>query len=55
MLVEGDLGDHSAYAVVVKIHRVDVCNSIAADYIDDCVEFVGGVGVKREGAGGCHS
>ncbi len=49
------MGDHSAYAVVVKIHQVDVCNINAADSVDDCVEFVGGVGVKREGAGGCHS
>ena len=55
MLVEGDVGDHSAYAVVVKIHQVDVCDSNAANSVDDCVEFVGGVGVKREGAGGCHT
>jgi hypothetical protein len=54
VLVEGDVGDHSAYAVVVKIHQVDVCDSNAANSVDDCVEFVGGVGVKREGAGGCH-
>ncbi len=54
MLVEGDVGDHSAYALVVKIHLVDVSNSNAADSINDCVEFVGGVGVKREGSGGCH-
>ncbi len=54
VLVEGDVGDHSAYAVVVKIHQVDICNSYAADSADDCVEFVGGVGVKREGAGGRH-
>ncbi len=55
MLVEGDVGDHSAYAIVVKIHRVDVSDSNAADSVNDCVEFVGGVGVKREGAGGCHT
>ena len=55
VLVEGDVGDHSAYAIVFNIHRVDVCNSNAANSIDDCVEFVGGVGVKREGAGGRHS
>ena len=55
MLVEGDVSDHSAYAVVVKIHRVDVSNSNAADSVNDCVEFVGGVGVKREGAGGRHT
>ncbi len=55
MLAEGDVGDHSVYAVVVKIHRVDDCNSNAADSVDDCVEFVGGDGVKREGAGGHHS
>ena len=54
MLVEGGVGDHSAYAVVVKIHRVDVCDINFADSVDDCVEFVGGVGVKREGAGGRH-
>ncbi len=55
MLVEGDVGDHSAYAIVVKIHQLDVPNSNAADSVNDCVEFVGGVGVKREGAGGCHT
>ena len=55
MLVEGDMGDHSEYAVVVKIHPVDVSDSNAADSVNDCVEFVGGVGVKREGAGGRHS
>ena len=55
MLAEGDVGDHIAYALVVEIHRVDVCDSNAANSVDDCVEFVGGVGVKREGAGGCHS
>ncbi len=55
MLVEGDVGDHSVYAVVVKIHRVDISDSNAADSVNDCVEFVGGVGVKREGAGGCHT
>ncbi len=55
VLVEGDIGDHSAYAVIVKIYQVDVCDSNAADSVDDCVEFVGGVGVKREGAGGRHS
>jgi hypothetical protein len=55
VLVEGDMGDHSAYAIVVKINRVDVCDSNATDSVDDCVEFVGGVGVKREGAGGHHS
>ncbi len=55
MLVEGDVDDHSVYAVVVKIHQVVVCNSNATNSVDDCVEFVGGVGVKREGAGGCHS
>ncbi len=54
MLVEGDVGDHCAYAVVVKIHQVDVCNSDTAGSVDNCVEFVGGVGVKGEGAGGCH-
>jgi hypothetical protein len=55
VLVEGDVSDHSAYAVVVKIHRVDVSNSNAADSVNDCVEFVGGVGVKREVAGGSHT
>ncbi len=55
MLVEGDVGDHSAYAVVVEIYQVDVSNSNATDSVDDCVEFVGGVGVKREGAGGRHT
>ncbi len=51
MLVEGDVGDHCAYAVVVKIHQVDVCDSDAANSVNDCVEFVRGVGVKGEGAG----
>ncbi len=55
MLVEGDVGDHSAYAVVVKIHRVDVSDSNASDPVNDCVEFVGDVGVKREGAGRRHT
>ncbi len=55
MLVEGDVGDHSAYAVVVKIHPVDISDSNATESINDCVEFVGGVGVKREGAGGRHT
>jgi hypothetical protein len=55
VLVEGGVGDHSAYAVIVKIHRVDVCDSNAANSVDDCVEFVGGVGVKGEGAGGRYS
>ncbi len=54
VLVEGDVGDHSAYAAVIKIHQVDVCNSNAANSVNDCVEFVGGVGVKKEGAGGRH-
>ncbi len=54
VLVEGDVGDHSAYAVIVKIHQVDVCDSNANNSINDCVEFVRGVGVKRKGAGGCH-
>jgi hypothetical protein len=52
VLVEGDVGDHCAYAIVVKIHQVDVCDSNAANSVDDCAEFVRGVGVKREGAGG---
>jgi hypothetical protein len=55
VLVEGDVGDHCAYAVVVKIHQVDVCDSNAVDSVDDGVEFVRGVGVKVEGAGGRHA
>ncbi len=55
VLVEGDVGDHCAYAVIVKIHRVDVGNSDAADSIDYCVVLVRGVGVKGEGAGERHA
>ncbi len=40
VLVEGDVGDHCVYAVVVKIHQVDVCNSNAVDSVDDGVEFL---------------
>ncbi len=55
MLVEGDMGDHCAYAVIVKIHQVDICDSNAANSIDDCVVLVRGIGVKGEGAGECHA
>ncbi len=55
MLVEGDVGDHCAYAIIVKIHQVDICDSNAADSVDDCVVLVRGVGVKGEGAGGRHT
>ncbi len=55
MLVEGDMGDHCAYAIVDKVNRVDVCDSNAANSVDDGVEFVRGVGVKGEGAGGHHT
>jgi hypothetical protein len=48
------MGDHCAYAVIIKIHQVDVCNSNAANSIDDCEVLVRGVGVKGEGASGCH-
>ncbi len=55
MLVEGEVGDHCAYAVIVKIHQVDVCNSNAANCVEDCVVLVRCVGVKGEGAGGHHA
>jgi hypothetical protein len=55
VLVEGDVGDHCAYAVIVNIHRVDICNSNATGSIDDCVVLVRDVGVKGEGAGRRHA
>ncbi len=55
VLVDGDVGDHCAYAIIVKIHQVDVCNSNATNSVDDCVVLVRGVGVKGEGAGGHHA
>ncbi len=55
VLVKGDVGDHCAYAIIIKIHPVDVCDSNATNSIDDSVVLVRGVGVKGEGAGGSHA
>ena len=49
--VEGDMVDEGAYAAIVEVHGVDVCNRDATNSIDDYIVFVAGGGADGEVAG----
>ena len=55
MHVEGDMVDEGAYATVVEVHGVYVCDSNTANAIYDDVVFVASVGTDGEIAGSTYA